>query len=117
MLEELEPMRQSNARRLKQLKKWQKAWDALVKEQAGGKPDPSTLKLCLSQLAGWAEVFPYHQGDLAVLESSIADLYQEMMRRYESELRRVCKRYGYEIEGESPNLTVDGLVRLNINKE
>ena len=117
MFEKVELMRQSNAKQLAQLKKWQKAWDALAKEQSTEKPDPAALKLYMTQLAGWTEVFPHCQNDWIALESSITELYQEMMRRYESELRRVCKQHGYEVEGEFLTFTVDGLVKVNLDKE
>jgi len=117
MVTTAEPMQRSNAEQLAKLKKWQKAWDALAVEQASEKPDPAAMKFYLTQLMGWTAVFSQHLDDWQALESSIADLYQDMMRRYGSELRRVCKQQGYEVEGEFPTFTVDGLIRVNLNKE
>lgn len=110
-------MRRSNAHQLSRLKKWQKAWDILAKEVASSAPDAAILYLQLAQLTGWAEVFPAHQADWSELASYVAEQYQDLIRRYESELRRACREREYEIEGEFPTFMVDGLVKVSVNKE
>jgi hypothetical protein len=117
MLETVERLRQSNAEQIAKLKKWQKVWDALAKEFAAKSPDPAALRSYAAQLSGWAELYPDHRNDWLALESTINDLFKDLMRRYESELRQACKQRGFEVAGEFPAFAVDGLVKVDIDRE
>jgi len=117
MDEKATEMMRANATRLAKLKKWQRAWEALLKEQSEEKPDAGMLKYHVDQLAGWAAVFPGHETDWKAMESRIIGDYLDMLRHFENDLRQICKQHGYTVEGEYPTLAVDGLIRVQIDKE
>ena len=110
-------MRQANSRQLAQLKKWQKAWDNLAKTQSSSSPDATISRKCVNDLTGWDDSFPQFKSEWKELESQISEQYKELTRGYETALRQACKQKGYHVDGESPNLTVDGLIKVMLDKE
>jgi hypothetical protein len=117
MNENIAEMMRANVARLAQLKKWQKVWEALLKEQSKEKPDPGMLRHLVVQLVGWPTVFREFETEWRAIESGIVDGYQDMLRRFEGDLRQMCMQHGYTLQGEYPMLTVDGLIKVQIDKE
>lgn len=117
MLEKIEQMRQENFKAFSLFKKWQKAWDILIAESDAEKPDPAIMEQCVSQLSGWVEYFHDYQSSWQELHSSISKLYQVFTQKYEGELRAICSRLGYIVDGEFPSLTIDGLIKVRLDKE
>lgn len=116
MTEKARQMMQANAALLAKLKKWQRAWNALITEQEKERPDPAVSMQCASQLAGWDDKFPEYRTDWQAINSRVLDRYQDLLRHYENSLRQACTQLGFSIEGEYPRLTIDGLIRIQVDK-
>jgi hypothetical protein len=117
MTEKTKQMMQANAALLTQLKKWHRAWNVIIQEQGKERPDPAVLKQAAAQLVGWGDAFPEYRADWQGLDSRILESYQDMLRHYESDLRQACNQLGFNLEGEYPVMTVDGLIKIQVNKD
>jgi hypothetical protein len=115
MLEKIKKMTQSNNKHLRQVKKWQTVWNNLEKSQMVANPDPALQEFYIKQLTGWIEIFRQYKEEFATLEEKVAESYKDMMRRYKSLLQDACHQY--HLEGESDSFTVDGLIKIRLDKE
>ncbi len=117
MIDMTEQMRQENNKLFSLFRKWQRAWDILKAESVAEKPDPAVMEECAAQLSGWVEYFHNYQNSWQELRASISKSYLGFMQKYEGELRAACNQLSYFVEGEFPSLTINGLIKVRLDKD
>jgi hypothetical protein len=115
MQKNVEMMMQATDRELRQLRKWQTLWKAVGKAFQTDRPDAAELQSLATGLTGWVEKFREHRETWNSFETEIAQQYKNMMRRYESLLRKLCKEAGYTLTGEFPHLVVGGYIKVYLD--
>lgn len=115
MKTQLELIQQATDERYRQLATWRKAAQELTAAYATPEPDAALLRAEADRLRGWADAFPDQQGAWVAIEADVTQRYDRLTLRYESLLRERCAAAGYWVTGRSPELLIEGLVKVQLD--
>lgn len=115
MKEQLKVIQDATEKQVRLLSAWRKAIQELAVELNKSEPDAAIMRAAADRLQGWADAFPGQRQAWSALAAEIHQRYEDLALRYESLLRERCAAAGFTVIGRSPDLTIDGLVKVHID--